>query len=111
MKGCGGMLTKEQYKALKKYRKSEIPLGENGLSEVEEYLLEQNYIDAAKVESCNYHGIIQFFDSAYRITELGKTALAEYEQKRRERLFQIFLVILGAVAALTAERIAALLFG
>lgn len=105
------MLTKEQYKALKKYRKSEIPLSENGLPEIDQYLLENKYIEASKVESCNYHGIIQFFDSAYRITELGKTALAEYEQKRRERLFQIFLVILGAVIALVAERIAPLLFG
>lgn len=105
------MLTKEQYKALKKYRKSEIPLSENGLSEIDQYLLEKKYIEASKVDSCNYHGIIQFFDSAYRITELGKTALAEYEKQRNERLFQILLVILGAVIALVAEWIAPLLFG
>lgn len=33
------MLTREQYKELKRYEDSEIPIGDEGLSEIEEYLL------------------------------------------------------------------------
>ena len=105
------MITKEQYAVLKKYQKSEVPLGENGLSDVEEYLLKQNYIEPSKTEISTYSCGFQIFDSAYRITELGRAAIAEYEQRRQERLFQVFLVIFGAVAALALERIALLLFG
>lgn len=41
------MLTREQYKELKRYEDSEIPIGDEGLSEIEEYLLKCGYIEAS----------------------------------------------------------------
>ena len=105
------MLTKEQYKVLKKYRSGSIPVGEDGLSEIESYLLEQKYIESAKMDISKYAGFVQVFSSEFKITELGRTALAEYEQKKKEKLFQLWLVLLGAILALAAEWILSLFLG
>lgn len=99
------MLTKNQYKALHRYRKSDVPVGKEGLSDTDSYLLDQKYIESASMEISSSPGFIQLFSSAYRITELGRTALAEHQQRFREKCFQILLVVLGAVLAFLAEKI------
>lgn len=97
------MLTKDQYKALRRYRDTDVPVGENGLSEIDQYLLSQKYIESAQMDISTYAGIIQVFSSAYRITEHGRAALTEYEQQWKEKVFQLGLVALGAVLTLLVE--------
>jgi hypothetical protein len=97
------MLTKEQYKALRRYLESDIPVGEEGLSDVDQYLSDQKYIEPSSMGSYSAPELFCVFYNAYRITELGRSALAEYEQRWKERLFQIGLVILGSVLTLLVE--------
>lgn len=97
------MLTREQYKELKRYEDSEIPIGDEGLSEIEEYLLKCGYIEASRMDVQSCPGIVQFYDSAYQITELGRQALSEYRHERYGKAFQVFLVLLGAAVALLAD--------
>lgn len=98
------MLTKEQYKALRRYRDvPSIPVGENGLSDVDQYLAKQGYIEPDELSAHSDTWATVFFYTAYRITELGRTILTEYEQRRRERLFQLFLVFLGSALTLLVE--------
>lgn len=100
---CEAMLTREQYKELKRYEDSEIPIGDEGLSEIEEYLLKCGYIEASRMDVQSCPGIVQFYDSAYQITELGRQALSEYRHERYGKAFQVFLVLLGAAVALLAD--------
>ena len=95
--------TREQYKELKRYEDSEIPIGDEGLSEIEEYLLKCGYIEASRMDVQSCPGIVQFYDSAYQITELGRQALSEYRHERYGKAFQVFLVLLGAAVALLAD--------
>ena len=97
------MLTREQYKELKRYEDSEIPIGDKVLSEIEEYLLRCGYIEASRMDVQSCPGIVQFYDSAYQITELGRQALSEYRHERYGKAFQVFLVLLGAAVALLAD--------
>ena len=97
------MLTREQYKELKRYEDSEIPIEDEGLSEIEEYLLKCGYIEASRMDVQSCPGIVQFYDSAYQITELGRKALSEYRHERYGKAFQVFLVLLGAAVALLAD--------
>lgn len=93
------MLTKEQYKALRRYRDvPSIPVGDNGLSDVDQYLAKQGYIEPTDLAVESIPGIIQVFSNAYCITQLGRVALSEYDQKKRERWFQVFLCLLSALA-------------
>lgn len=93
------MLTKEQYKALQRYRDvPSIPVGDNGLSDVDQYLAKQGYIEPTDLAVESIPGIIQVFFNAYCITQLGRVALSEYDQKKRERWFQVFLCLLSALA-------------
>lgn len=97
------MLTREQYKELKRYEDSEIPIGDEGLSEIEEYLLKCGYIEASRMDVQSCPGIVQFYDSAYQITELGRQALSEYRHERYGKAFQVFLVLLGVAVSLLAD--------
>lgn len=99
------MLTKEQYKELKKYTDSELPIPDDGLLEIGRYLLECGYIESSRIEAQRSVGIVQFYDAAYQITGSGRTALAEYEQKRHRVAFEVFLVLLSVCLTLFVERV------
>lgn len=100
------MLTKEQYNVLRCYLNGNISIKESELSEIEIYLLDCKYIESAAFSVEHYGQITQVFASSYQITKMGRAALAEYEQKQHDRIFQIWLVILGALLAILAERLA-----
>lgn len=102
------MLTKEQYRALCRYRDANVPVDKNGLSEVDMYLREQGYIEPAEMKASTYLGIFQISSVSHRITELGRTALKEYRKEKRGLWFQVFLVILGVILTLLAGKIDAL---
>ena len=100
------MLTKEQYQTLRRYRDTPyIQVSQSGLSSREQYLADQGYIEPVDFGADEIGGVLQIFTKAYRITQPGRAALAEYEQRRRERWFQVFLVVLGDALVLALARL------
>lgn len=77
------VLSEESYKELLRYRNGPLPVSEHGLSEREEYLLEQGFIEAASCSSyddgASFYGV---YDSSYKLTPLGEDALSEFEKVR-----------------------------
>ena len=103
------MLSKLEYKELVKFRSAPIQ-NPDGPTPMVQHLCDHGYI--AVTENAVLPDLI-IRAIAWTITTTGEVALSEYEEhyrrKIRERLFQIFLVLLGAALALLSERLILLL--
>lgn len=103
------MLTKKQYKALRKYRDSAIP-AQQTLDETTAYLLERKFIVPKTVEyTVHMECDVTYHKNMWLLSMQGKLALEEFEeyrtQRRENRIWQIVGVIIGLLA------LAATIFG
>ena len=106
------MLSKENYKILSKIS-DEPKFLQSYPSEREKYLLDNGLLEIDS-RNGNFVGNKIVFEDYLNVTTAGLDALQEYEEERinrtsmkkerkREYIFQIFLVFLGSVLTLIAE--------
>ena len=112
------MLSETNYKALVSFR-SGPQKNKSQPKPIIEYLVKSGYIEASSHESFERPGEFFINPTEYRLTPAGDDALSEYEQvvrekakavsdKKKDRAFDIFLVILAYVLGLLTPYIAAL---
>lgn len=110
------MLSERNYEELAKYKDGPLPAPKNR-SERMQYLIDEKYIDGVEYDNvCPSEWEIDIIVTKWGITELGKDALAEFEdnrakeaqqksEKKFDRIFQIFLIIFGAVIGIIFDNI------
>ena len=110
------MLSKSNYEFLAKFRSK--PAYDSVKSDTRfKYFCELQYIEPESYVRSGELDDISITPIAFRLTPRGEDALAEFEQtidnlaknnaeKKASRIFQIFLVIFGAIVTLFIEHIA-----
>lgn len=113
------MLSERNYEELAKYKDGPLPAPKNH-SERMQYLIDEKYIDGVEYDNvCPSEWKIDIIVTKWGITELGNDALIEFEearskeaeekrQKRHDRAFDIFLVILAYALGLATPYIVSL---
>ena len=107
-----GMITKSVYDELVKYRDAPVSCYD-GPSETVKYLRELEFI--RDLESDVRPGL-SIVTVSWAITQAGRDALSEFEEhtqemakqmreKKKDRIFQVFLLLLGAGLTLFVEHI------
>lgn len=107
------MLSDENYNALLKFRFGPVS---GKIDSRMRYFREQKYIEPNSYKTEGPLEDLSINPTSWRLTPRGEDALAEFEyrakqdaksdsEKKRERIFQVLLVFLGAVIGLLIERI------
>jgi hypothetical protein len=109
------VLSESNYNALVRFRGKSIPISAKETTDEISYFKEMGYIAPDEFGFCEEKN--EFFSLAvsYKLTPRGEDALAEFEYranqeakndsaKKKEHIFQILLVFLGAIIGLLIER-------
>ena len=106
------MLSDENYNALLKFRSGPVS---GKMDNRIRYFREQKYIEPNSYKTEGSLDDLSIIPTSWRLTPRGEDALAEFEyrakqdtnndaEKKRERVFQVLLVFLGAIIGLLIER-------
>ena len=106
------MLSDENYNALLKFRSGPVS---GKMDNRIRYFREQKYIEPNSYKTEGSPDDLSITPTSWRLTPRGEDALAEFEyrakqdtkndaEKKRERVFQVLLVFLGAIIGLLIER-------
>ena len=109
------MLSESNYNALVKFRSDSIPLSSKDMTDEVSYFKEMEFITPDKFGFREEKSEFVSFATFYKLTPRGEDALAEFEYrasqdakndsaKKKEHIFQVFLVFLGAIIGLLIER-------
>lgn len=109
------MLSESNYNALVKFRGGSIPLSAKDMTDEVSYFKEMEYIVPDKFGFREEKSEFVSFATSYKLTPRGEDALAEFEYrakqdakndsaKKKEHIFQVLLVFLGAIIGLFIER-------
>ena len=107
------MLSDENYNALLKFRSGPVS---GKMDSRMRYFREQKYIEPNSYRTEGSPDDLSINPTSWRLTPRGEDALAEFEyrakqdskndsENKRERIFQVLLVFLGAIIGLLIERI------
>ena len=105
------MLSEENYHALLKFRSGPVS---GKMDNRTRYFREQKYIEPNSYRFDGSPDDLSINPTSWRLTPRGEDALAEFEyrakqdakndtEKKRERVFQVLLVFLGAIIGLLIE--------
>lgn len=110
------MLSENNYNALVKFRDGPVKVSAKQMTDEMYYFKEMEYITSCATEV--YSDADEYFiiTTAYKLTPRGDDALSEYEQvmrnhseekaqQKKNRIFEIFLILLGAAIGYAVDHV------